>query len=280
MTNNQPPVAVALHDLSSFGRCALTVICPTLSAMGVQVCPVPTALLSTHTGGFSGFCFQETTSFMEGALSHFQQLKLSFSAVYSGFLGNEKQIDTVEAYLDAFPEALSLVDPVLGDDGKLYATVTPELVTGMRRLCRKADLITPNLTEAAFLLGEKPRQTLTEDEKTAWLSRLSEGKRSVVITGLPENGITNLVYDHKSNETFSVSSPLRGEQYPGTGDIFAAVLLGALLSGETLKESVVKASSFTERCIAATHALSSERRNGVALEACLSLLSQKNGDFS
>ena len=92
-TVKKPPVAVALHDLSSFGRCALTVICPTLSAMGVQVCPVPTALLSTHTGGFEGFCFEDTTPFMEGALSHFKSLHIPFDAVYSGFLGSENQMN-------------------------------------------------------------------------------------------------------------------------------------------------------------------------------------------
>ena len=272
METKHPPVTLALHDLSSFGRCALTVICPTLSAMGVQVCPVPTALLSTHTGGFEGFCFTDTTAFMENALDHFCSLGLSFDAVYSGFLGSGEQIKTVKAYFDTYPDAVKLVDPVLGDDGRLYATVTDELVRGMRSLCKQADLITPNLTEAAFLLGESPRETLSEGEKTDWLARLSEKKRSVVITGLPEHGITNLVYDHTTGETFSVSSPLAGECYPGTGDLFASVLLGALLNGKTLYDSVVKASSFTEQCIRETHASPADRRNGVNLETCLSSL--------
>lgn len=266
------PVAVALHDFSSFGRCALTVICPTLSVMGVQVCPVPTALLSTHTGGFTGFCFEDTSLFMSGALPHFKQLGLVFDAVYSGFLGNVDQIHTVEDYLDAYPKALKLVDPVLGDDGKLYSTITDELVEGMSRLCRKADVITPNLTEAAFLLRETPREDLSAATLDDWLDRLSEGKRSVVITGVPQNGISNVGYDHTTGERFTVSSPMAGERYPGTGDIFASVLLGGLLKGHTLRESTVKAADFTEFCILRTASTAASRRNGVALESCLRAL--------
>lgn len=266
------PAVVALHDLSTFGRCALTVICPTLSVMGVQVCPVPTALLSTHTGGFTDFCFEDTSSFMSGALTHFKQLNLTFDAVYSGFLGSVDQICTVEDYLDAYSEAVKLVDPVLGDDGKLYSTITDELVSGMLRLCQKADIITPNLTEAAFLLGETPREDLPMSVLNTWIDRLSEGERSVVITGVPMEGISNVGYDHTTGQHFTVSSPLAGQRYPGTGDIFASVLLGGLLQGLSLQESTVKAADFTELCIVKTKASEEERRNGVALEACLPAL--------
>lgn len=267
--SKKPPVAVALHDLSSFGRCALTVICPALSAMGVQVCPVPTALLSTHTGGFEGFCFEDTTPFMEGALSHFKSLNITFDAVYSGFLGSEDQIETVEKYLDSFPNAVKLVDPVLGDDGKLYSTVTDSLVSGMKRLCEKADIITPNITEAAFLLSEDPNVVPTQDKLSDWLDRLSQNKRSVVITGVPYNGISNMGYDRETNTKFTVSSELVCDKYPGTGDIFASVLLGNVMNGLSLKSASQKAAAFTAKCITQTKALPEERRNGVSIEFCL-----------
>ena len=132
----------AIHDLSCFGRCALTVISPVLSAMGYQAVPVPTALLSTHTGGFSDMHFLDLTDSMEKIAEHFSSLGLSFDAIYSGFLGNVAQIDSVEHYIDRFSEdgTLVLVDPVMGDDGELYSTYTEELMRGMTRLCRKADV--------------------------------------------------------------------------------------------------------------------------------------------
>ncbi len=269
---NKLPAAIALHDLSTFGRCALTVICPTLSVMGVQVCPVPTALLSTHTGGFTGFCMEDTSPFMTDALTHFQSLNLSFDAVYSGFLGSVEQIGTVERYLEAYPYALKLVDPVLGDDGILYTTVTEDLVTGMAHLCEKADVITPNITEAAFLLGEEAVDNPSEETVKNWLDRLSRKDRSVVITGIPHHGISNMGYDSKTGETFTVSSPIVGGRYPGTGDVFASVLLGSLLKGYTLKGATVKASDFTEYCIRQTPWDGAKRRNGVALETCLPAL--------
>ena len=269
---NRLPLAAALHDLSSFGRCALTVIIPTLSAMGVQTCPVPTALLSTHTGGFEGFVFEETTDFMLGALRHFRELNLKFDAVYSGFFGNVRQTDIVGLYFDRYSDAIKLADPVLGDDGKLYSTVTGELVEGMRRLCQKADIITPNVTEAAFLLGEEPNPDPGAPRIDSWLERLSGGKRSVVITGVHSNGVSNEGFDAATGERFTVSSPLCVEKYPGTGDIFASVLLGGLLNGLSLREASRKAAEFTYYCIRSTAAEPEKRRNGVALEACLNKL--------
>ena len=140
----------AIHDLSCFGRCALTVIMPNLSAMGNQVIPLPTALLSTHTGGFTDMHFIDLDDSMNKISEHFKSLSLSFDSIYSGFLGSEEQIDTVLNFIDNFAkkDTLVLVDPVMGDDGELYSTYTHELMLGMRRLCKKADVITPNLRES------------------------------------------------------------------------------------------------------------------------------------
>ena len=145
----------AIHDMSCFGRCALTVIIPLLSAMGHQVVPIPTALLSTHTGGFEDPYFMDLSDQMLKIVEHFEQLGVKFDAIYSGFLGSARQIHIVEDIIDRFGgNGPVLVDPVMGDDGKLYSTYTDELVRGMTQLCRKADIITPNLTEACFMLGK------------------------------------------------------------------------------------------------------------------------------
>lgn len=145
------PRVAALHDLSCFGRCALTVVLPTLSAMGVQTVPLPTALLSTHTGGFVSPYFADLTPEMEKISAHWQTIDLTFDAIYTGFLGSAEQIDVVEQFLTRFRrEALVLIDPVMGDNGVLYSTYTPEMAGRMQELCAHADLITPNLTEACF----------------------------------------------------------------------------------------------------------------------------------
>ena len=153
-----PPRIAAIHDLSCLGRCALTVIMPTLSVMGYQVVPIPTALLSTHTGGFTDLHFRDLTQDMEAIGNHFAALGTAFRAIYSGFLGSEEQIDSVSHFIERFgttPDEsgqppLILIDPVMGDDGELYSTYTHELMLGMRRLSQHAHLLTPNLTEACF----------------------------------------------------------------------------------------------------------------------------------
>ena len=141
------PTALALHDLSCFGKCALTVIIPTLSAMGVQTVPIPTAFLSTHTGGFEGFYFEDLTPAMDKIADHLQDVGVEADAVYTGFLGSEEQISTVMGIIDRFGKSdgegnkpLVLVDPVMGDDGRLYSTYNEEMVEGVKKLCEKADV--------------------------------------------------------------------------------------------------------------------------------------------
>ncbi len=268
---NTPPLVAALHDMSSFGRCALSVITPVLSSLGTQVCAVPTALLSTHTGGFEDFCFEDTTDFMISALEHFKKLDLNFNAVYSGFLGSERQISVVSDYLSAYPSALHLIDPVMGDNGEVYKTYTDEMCASMRSLAEKAHIITPNLTEAAILLSENYSEKLSSNEIKAWVMRLSRGGEcSVVITGVLRDGlIHNFCFDRENECSFSVDSPIIGADYPGTGDIFASVMLGYMLKGESLNASVKKASDFVSRLINVTFNAGTPHRNGVLLENLL-----------
>ena len=151
------PRVAAIHDMSGFGRCSLTVAIPVLSAMGVQCCPLPTAYLSTHTGGFTGYTFLDMTDELPKTAAHWAELGIHFDAVYTGFMGSEAQMDLAADFVRAFRRDRSTIficDPVMGDHGKIYKTYTPAMCAGMTRLAELADVIVPNLTEAAVLLGE------------------------------------------------------------------------------------------------------------------------------
>ena len=283
-----PPRIAAVHDLSCFGRCALTVVIPTLSVMGYQVVPIPTALLSTHTGGFTDLHFRDLTEDMEAITRHFHALDLRFRSIYTGFLGSEAQIDSVQRLLADFGRSadtdgetpLILVDPVMGDDGVLYSTYTPALVRGMQRLARHATVLTPNLTEACLLTDTPYRdtRTLSPEEATRFAGELlstleRDGCPRIVITGihLSDGRLLNLGRDADGSR-FSVLRQQQGRPYPGTGDLFASVLLGTLLRGASFERACAAAADFTAEVIRYSSASTEAERNGVALEPCLSLL--------
>ena len=280
-----PPRIAAIHDLSCFGRCALTVISPTLSVMGYQVIPLPTALLSSHTGGFTDLHFCDLTAHMEEIAAHFSRLGLSFRSIYTGFLGSAEQIETVSRFLEAFgsrpdesgEKPLILIDPVMGDDGVLYSTYTQELMCGMRRLSKHAHLLTPNLTEACFLTDTPYRNTAELSEQDAadfseeLLNKLTELTRGhIVITGIhmPDGSLAN-VGKTAEGADFCVRRPHVGTSYPGTGDLFASVLLGAFLQGRTLSSACETAADFTSEVIRESATIPTPVRNGVALESHL-----------
>ena len=270
----------AIHDLSCFGRCARTVIIPTLSAMGIQVVPVPTCLLSSHTGGFTDMHFEDLQPSMQKIADHFDRLGLRFDAIYTGFLGSDSQIAEVRAFIDRFADedTLVFVDPVMGDDGELYSTYTPELMRGMSELCRGADVITPNLTEACFLTDTPYRDTelMSADEIRDLLSSLCKkleatGAKKIVITGIP-NGDNKL---YVCGDSLGESAPaLYGfervhKNYPGTGDLFACVLLGCMLRGDEFNDAITTAADFTRKVMDYSAKFNTPEREGVALEAFL-----------
>lgn len=272
-----PPKVAAIHDLSCFGRCALTVIIPTLSALGAQPVPIPTALLSTHTGGFENMFFADLSREMDEISSHFSELGISFDAIYSGFLGNDAQIGRVSDYIDRFAkkDAPILVDPVMGDDGALYSTYTKELGEGMRHLVQKADIITPNYTEACFLTGTEYRPTdkMSRDEIVELANSLIKkllrfGQKKIAVTGF-ESADSVLTLGVDSDGIFTDERPKHSASYPGTGDVFASVLLGSILNGESFKDSVHKACGFTAEVIEYTMQFPTPHREGVMLEPCL-----------
>ncbi|RPF42271.1 pyridoxine kinase [Hydrogenoanaerobacterium saccharovorans] len=277
----RPQRVAAIHDLSGFGRCSLTVILPVLSAMGVQVCPVPTAVLSTHTGGFGEVEFRDLTDYTIPALEHYKRLDLEFECIYSGFLGSEAQIDHCLDFFAAYPNALSVVDPVMGDHGKPYKTYTATMQRRMIELAAVADIITPNLTEACILLGEPYIfEPLTQSLAKSMLVRLAEkGPRFVVITGvnMAVGTMSNIGYDKERTAFWCVDCDYVPVSYPGTGDIFASVLTGGFLSGDSLPIAMSRATQFVETAIKTTFSYGTEPREGVMLERTLHML--KESDF-
>ncbi|MBP2636366.1 MAG: pdxK [Firmicutes bacterium] len=279
MTLRVPRVA-AVHDISCFGRCSLTVIMPILSCMGIQVCPLPTAVLSTHLGGYNQIAFCDFTERMPAFYQHWKQEGIGFDCIYSGFLASEEQIDTVLHFIEEFSEnkPLVLVDPVMGDEGRLYSVYTPQMQEHMKRLVGKADIITPNFTEACFLLGEPyTEQGQEADVLSDWLFRLADfGPSVVVMTGIPSDGtkIMNLGYDRRSGAFWQVFSDYVPAKYPGTGDIFASILAGALLSRQTVPQAMKLAADFVAGVVKATYEAGTPSREGVLLEPALPGLGQ------
>jgi pyridoxine kinase len=266
--------AAAIHDLSGFGKCSLTVVLPILSAMGVEVCPLPTAVLSTHTA-LPGAVVRDLTEDLRPIAAHWQALGIAFDAVYTGFAASKAQLEIIrEIAADMAPKAAwILVDPVLGDHGTLYRTYTADMVGAMRRLCRAANVITPNLTEAAFLL-DKPYDPapLGEAGLLSLCRALHDlGPQNVVITGvaLPGERLGAAAYDARTDDLALHAMPKAPGIWHGTGDIFSAVLLGALLNGHPLGEAARQAVQFTQSCIVRTWARGGNPLYGVDVEASL-----------
>lgn len=274
--HNIIPRIAAIHDLSGFGRCALTVIIPILSSMGMQVCPIPTAVLSTHTGGFEDYTFVDLTDQMESYIAHWKKLNLQFNSIYSGFLGSPRQIDIVADFIQSFrkEDQIVVVDPVLGDDGKTYDTFGTDMIQKMRELIRHADVITPNLTEAAFLLDEPYPKHIDNAEIKSWLLRLAEkGPKTVIITSVPDNLTINktavIAYHSESKKFWKVSCDYIPAEYPGTGDALTSVLIGSLLQGDSLPIALDRSVQFVSMGIRASFGYQYPAREGILFERIL-----------
>lgn len=266
---------LALHDLSGFGRSSLVPIIGVLSAMGHQCVPVPTAIFSTHTA-IAGYAVRDLTEDLLPWIDQYEDLGLEFEAIYSGFLGTEKQIGCIsQAIMRLKAETgMVLVDPVMGDNGEVYETYTPEMCTRMGDLCHLADVITPNVTEAAILLGYSPSHTPRDEEEAAqWVVLLEKtyGAR-VVLTGLSYHRETIGVLCCEKGQVTWFDHAQIAQYYPGTGDIFSSVLLGALLRGESLAAAASRAARFVHDCIVYTAAQKTDDLHGVQFETQLGQL--------
>lgn len=269
----------AIHDLSGYGRASLTVAIPILSYMGYQVCPLPTAILSAHSE-YKNFQSFDLTDQMQPIIDHWRELHLHFDALYSGYLASIRQMDIVEQFFAAFGKANNfiLVDPVLGDHRQLYPGMTPKMIDGMRRLCSKAKVITPNLTEAAFLLNKTITDTTTREEAIQWCRELScLGPDYCIITSAPsdnQKNIVTLAYNKCDQRMWQVNTDYVPANYPGTGDAFASVITGCLLNGDSLPEAIDRAVHFINMGIKATFGYDHNPLDGMNQEKVLHYLNE------
>lgn len=269
----------AVHDLSGVGRVSLTVVIPILSTMGFDVCPLPTAILSNHTQ-YENFTFLDLTDEMPAIIDHWEKLGVDFEAIYTGYLGSPRQIRIVADFIERFrtPDTLVVVDPVLGDNGRLYNKITDEMVSEMRTLAARADVLTPNLTELFALLNEPFRSECTDNELKAAITELtSSGPDTVIITGVPVQGKPNLTSviarSRTDGRTWKVTCPYLPAHYPGTGDAFTSVITGSLLQGDSLPIALDRAAQFILQGIRATFGFQTDNREGILLERVLQNLS-------
>ncbi|KGK88687.1 pyridoxal kinase [Desulfosporosinus sp. HMP52] len=283
--NKQKRIA-AIHDISCVGRCSLTVALPILSAAGFDTSVLPTAILSTHTGGFEGFTYRDLTEDIKPISDHWQSLNIQFDALYSGFLGSFEQIDLVADLFDTFrtDNTLVMVDPVMADNGVLYSIYSPEMAKGMAKLCAKADIIVPNLTEAAFLLDEEYiGENYSQEYIETTLKKLAAlGAKKVVLSGVSFEGdkLGAASYDSETgNFSYAFNDKIEG-YFHGTGDVFGSALLSALLNNFTLAEATQIAVDYTQMCISLTQKAELEKRYGVCFERAIPDLIKRLGLFS
>lgn len=272
--NNQKKIAL-INDMSGFGRCSIAVELPIISVMKIQCCPLPTSIFSNHTG-FSSFFFDDYTERMESYYEEWKKLDLKFEGICSGFLGSKEQIKIVSKFISKFrtKETIVVIDPVMGDYGKLYSTYSRETSLEMKKLVPLANIITPNITEACILADVEYHDKWNERELISLAEKLSfKGPEKVVITGIVEGDyISNLCFE-KGKEPRLIKVKKIGKQRSGTGDIFCAIIAADAVNGVSLEESVKKASDFIQRCILRSIEMEIPLTDGVCFEEFLSTLS-------
>jgi pyridoxine kinase len=267
--------ALAVHDISCVGRCSLTVALPILSAAGIETSVLPTAVLSTHTGGFTGYTYRDLTEDVLPISDHWATMDLRFDAIYSGYLGSIEQIDLVLELIKRHSAegCIALVDPVMADNGRLYAGFAESFPAEMKRLCAASEIMCPNITEACLMLGERYKEGPYAREYIEGLvHRLSDiGGNRVVLTGVcfDDKLLGSASYDPKEDRIdYAFGEWIPGYLH-GTGDVFGSALLGALLRGKTLAEASEIAVKYTRETIAVTFAGETELRMGPCFELTL-----------
>ncbi len=270
------PRVAAVHDLCGYGKCSLGVAIPVLSAAGCDVCPVPTGLFSSHTA-FPGFYMHDTTNILQDYINAWKGIGVEIDAIYSGFLGAPEQVDLIRELYAMYPNALRVVDPVMADHGKVYPTYTPELCAAMAELAAGADILTPNLTEAAIILGEPigddwAGTDISDEEAHRIVAALvAKGAKHVVLKGIQregENVIRNFV-GGVDCETHELSNEYLPYMLHGTGDVYASCLLAAIMAGRTLDQAVRFAGDFTHDAMIVSAKQPNFQERGASFELLL-----------
>lgn len=272
----------AVHDISGIGKCSLTAAIPVISAAGIECNPVPTAVLSSHTGNLSGYTFRDLTSDLKAYCSQWKELGIKPDGIYTGYLGSALQVEIVKEIIGMFSQEkpLIVVDPAMADEGELYKGFDSAFPDEMKSLCMAADVIVPNLTEASLLTGIPYTKKYDREYIAGIIDELSPFTgRYIVLTGLSysDDKIGCLVYDKSSGNSEELFSSRFPGIYYGTGDIFASVLTSALIKGLDIVSSAQAALEFTSMCIETTYKEQTDPRFGVALEKHLPYICNKLG---
>ncbi len=273
------PRVAAVHDLCGYGKCSLGVAIPVLSAAGCDVCPVPTGIFSSHTA-FPGWYMHDTTDILSDYLAAWKTIGVEIDAVYSGFLGAPEQVDRIRELYIMYPDALRVVDPVMADHGTVYATYTPELCRAMAELAEGADILTPNLTEAAIILDQPigsawAGENISNDEARALVDGLlAKGAKTVVLKGIQRGDglIRNFVGSHDGS-FFEVSNELLPYMLHGTGDLYCSCLLAAVMAGHTMQEAVRFAGNLVHDAMLVSSQQPQFKDRGVSFEPLLGRVS-------
>ncbi len=269
-----------IQDISCIGKCSLTVALPVISACGIETAVIPTAVLSAHTA-FNDFTFCDLTAEIEPVISHWEKENIKFDAIYTGYLGSFRQLELMNVFFDEFKtdNNIIFIDPVMGDHGKLYPGFTQEFADSMAKLCSRADVIVPNLTEACFMLHEEYIEYgYDEDYIRSILKRLAaSGAKNTVLTGVSfdDKKLGIMAYNKEKDEFISYFTDKVNARFHGTGDVFSSSCVGALIQGQPLEKALQTATDFTVESIKAT--LNDNNRNwyGVNFEEALPILTEK-----
>lgn len=263
---------LCINDISSMGKCSLTIALPIISSLGIEAVVLPTALLSAHTV-FKGYTFKDTTEEMRNTLNHFDSLGEKFDCIYTGYLGSKDQVKIVLDFIKGHKESLIITDPVMGDNGRLYSGFEKDYPEYMLELCNVSDIVIPNLTEACLLTNTPFVESPTESHLERIADTLTNYSKNVIITGVKEENSV-AVYSKKgdSNLQKTAKSKLIDRQFHGTGDVFASTFSGFLTMGKDFEESIVLATKFTEMCINHTANDKDSQWYGLRFEECLHYL--------
>ena len=274
---------VTIQDISCVGKCSLTVALPIISAMGIETAVIPTAVLSTHTA-FKNFTYRDLTGDLPKIAKHWKQEKFNFDGIYTGYLGSIEQIDILKEFFKQFktPDNFIFIDPVMADNGKLYAGFDANFVKEMKKLCKMADIIVPNLTEASYMLEKEYKEIYSEQEIKNMLIELSNlGPKYVVLTGVSfkDNKLGVMSYNKETNEFFTYFKEKIPAKYHGTGDIFASTLVGAITNNNTLEEGLKIAVDYVWETINDTYKTNKKDAYGVNFETKIPYLINRISNY-